>query len=249
MELAGRVALVTGGAHRLGKEMSLALARAGARVAVNYHSSDRAAAATADEVAALGGKAFPVQADVSQHDQVARMVARTRQELGEVEILINSASPFERTPFPMEDVTAWERVVAVGLHGAFYCANAVVPGMRGRGQGAIVNIVDLSAWQPWRGFAAHSVAKAGLLALTRQLALELAPEIRVNAIAPGKILPPVGYSPEKVSRSAKENLLGRWGDSQDVTQALLYLLTADFVTGEVLVVDGGERLGWAASTA
>ena len=243
MILEGKVALVTGGAHRLGKAMSLALAQQGAHVAINYRSSGKTALATAAEIAALGSRVFPIQADVSQYPQVQQMMAAIRQELGGIDILVNSASPFDKTPLPIEDVSTWERVIATGINGAFYCANEVAPDMRRRGEGAIVNIVDLSAWQPWRGFAAHSVAKAGLLALTHQLALELAPEIRVNAIAPGKILPPPGYTDEQISRAARQNPLGRWGDAGDVTRALLYLLSADFVTGEVLMVDGGERLG------
>jgi pteridine reductase len=243
MELGGKVALVTGGAHRLGKAMSLALANAGVHVAVNYRSSGAAAAETVKEIEALGLRAFAYQADVGESEQVSGMVAAVRDVLGRIDILVNSASPFEKTPLPLEDISAWDRVLAASLHGAFYCANAVLPHMREQGGGSIVNIVDLSAWQPWRGFAAHSVAKAGLLALTRQLALELAPHIRVNAIAPGKIMPPQGYSDEQVARGARQNALGRWGDAQDVTQAMLYLLRADFVTGEVLLVDGGEHLG------
>jgi 3-oxoacyl-[acyl-carrier protein] reductase/pteridine reductase len=115
--------------------------------------------------------------------------------------------------------------------------------MLGRGRGAIVNVVDLSAWQPWPDLAAHSVGKSALLALTRQLALEFAPAVHVNAVAPGPVLPPPNYDPEQRARVAERTLLGRWGTPQDVSDAVLFLLRADYITGEVLVVDGGERYG------
>ena len=124
-----------------------------------------------------------------------------------------------------------------------YCANAVAPGMLRGGEGAIVNVVDLAAWQPWPGYAAHAVGKAALLALTRQLALELAPGVQVNAVAPGPVLPPPGISQEVADQIAARTLKGRWGSAEDVASAVLFLVQADYITGEVLVVDGGERYG------
>jgi 3-oxoacyl-[acyl-carrier protein] reductase/pteridine reductase len=114
--------------------------------------------------------------------------------------------------------------------------------MRERGAGVIINIVDLSAWEPWPRFAAHSVGKAALLALTRQLALEFAPQVRVNAVAPGPVLPPPHYSPEKIARAAERTLLGRWGSPADVVGAVLFLIQADYITGDTITVDGGERI-------
>jgi 3-oxoacyl-[acyl-carrier protein] reductase/pteridine reductase len=115
--------------------------------------------------------------------------------------------------------------------------------MLARGEGAIVNIVDLSAWEPGHGFAAHSVGKAALLALTRQLALEPAPAVRVNAVAPGPVLPPPGYDDARMATIAKKTLLERWGAPEDVAGAALFLVQADYITGDVIVVDGGERYG------
>ena len=115
--------------------------------------------------------------------------------------------------------------------------------MLAKGEGAIVNIVDLSAWQPFPSYAAHSVAKAGLLALTRQLAVELAPAVRVNAVAPGPVLPPPEYTPAMIEHTASKTLLGRWGTPADISQAVLFLLQADYVNGDCIIVDGGERLG------
>ncbi len=243
MDLKGRTALITGGAHRLGKAITLALANAGCNVVINYHHSHEAAEATANEARGYGVAALAWQANVADYEQVSNMVSAAVQHLGRLDILINSASRFEKTPFPTQDLSAWHRVTAVLIHGAFYCANAVAPIMLKQGDGLIINIADLSAWQPWPGFAAHSVGKAALLALTRQLALELAPTIRVNAIAPGLILPPPHYTASKIERAAQRTLLRRWGSPEDVTQAILYLARADYVTGEVMVVDGGELFG------
>lgn len=239
----GKTALITGGAHRVGKAITLALAGAGANVVINYHASADAARATASEAAALGVETLIAQADVSDRQQVEAMVAQAREHFGSIDILVNSASRFEKTPFPTQDVSAWQRVLDILIHGSFYCANAVAPLMLERGEGTIVNIVDLSAWDPWPDFAAHSVGKAGLMALTRQLALELAPAVRVNAVAPGPVLPPPDYSQAQVARAAKRTLLNRWGAAEDVAQAVMYLVQADYVTGEVIRVDGGERFG------
>ena len=243
MDPHGKTALITGGAHRVGKAITLALARAGCNVIINYNQSRQAAEATAIEARAAGVEALPWKADVADPVQVDEMVAAARERFGRLDILINSASHFERTPFPTRDLAAWHRVTGILIHGAFYCANAVAPLMLDQGDGIIINIVDLAAWQPWPNFAAHSVGKAALLALTRQLALELAPAVRVNAVAPGLILPPPGYSPQKMEHAAGKTLLGRWGSLEDVTRAVAYLIEADYVTGEVIVVDGGERFG------
>ena len=243
MDLHGKTALITGGAHRLGKAITLALAQRGCNVAVNYHRSDAAAQATVVEARACGVEAEAWMADVADPDQVERMVTATKGRFGRLDVLVNSASLFQRTPFPTRDLTVWRRVTDILIHGAFYCANAVAPLMLERGAGCIINIADLSAWQPWPNFAAHSVGKAALLALTRQLALELAPTVRVNAVAPGLILPPPDFTPAQVERSAGKTLLRRWGSPEDVTQAVLYLIEAEYVTGEVIVVDGGERFG------
>lgn len=242
MEIQGKVALVTGGAHRVGKAITLMLAQAGAHVIVNYHASDQAARETIAQAQAHGVRGLALQADVADEGAVNRMAETIEAEFGSLDIIVNSASLFAQTPFPSEDVNTWRRVLGIALDGPFFICNRFAPAMRTRG-GAIVNIVDLSAWQPWPNFLAHSVGKAGLLAMTRQLALELAPEIRVNAVAPGPVLPPPDYSPERESATAERTLLKRWGSPEDVALAVRYLLEADFVTGDVVTVDGGERFG------
>jgi 3-oxoacyl-[acyl-carrier protein] reductase/pteridine reductase len=146
-------------------------------------------------------------------------------------------------PFPTDDLETWQRVTAISIDGPFYVCNALAPGMLARGGGVIVNIVDLSAWEPWPKFMAHAVGKAALLALTRQLALELAPTVRANAVAPGPVLPPPNATPQSEAAAAARTLLGRWGNPEDVAAAVRYLIEADYVTGDVITVDGGERYG------
>lgn len=243
MNLKGKTALITGGAHRVGGAITWALASAGANVVINYHSSSDAADKLADRVRELGREALTIQADVSKSEEVRAMVAGAEERFGVVDVLVNSASMFKKTPVPTEDFSAWHKITSILIDGPFYCANAVAPGMLSRGEGAIINIIDLSAWEPWPDFAGHSVGKAALLALTRQLALDLAPQVRVNAIAPGPVLPPPDYGEEKIARTAQKTLLNRWGVPEDVSDAVIYLLRADYVTGEVITVDGGERYG------
>ncbi len=238
-----KIALVTGGAHRVGKAIVLELARAGADVVVNYHSSDVAARQTVDEAEALGVAGMAVQCDVSDLAGVRAMVAAVRERFGRVDILVNGASLFGRIRFPTEDFETWRRVTRISIDGAFYVSNAVVPMMLAAGEGVIVNIVDLAATQPWPNYTAHAVGKAGLLALTRQMALELAPIVRVNAVCPGPVLPPDDFTAAQQERIASHTLLKRWGRPQDVAQAVRFLVEADYITAEVLHVDGGERYG------
>ena len=241
MKIEGKTALVTGGAHRVGKAITMTLARAGANVVVNYYSSDTAAQETVRKAQALGVGALAVQADVGDLDQVRGLVAAAADRFGAVDILVNSASIWQKTPLPMGDFSGWHRVLGVLLDGSIYLADAVAPMMQARGEGAMVNIVDLSAWKPFAGYIAHSVGKSGLLALTRQLAMELAPAVSVNAVAPGPVLPPPDYTQEQIDRIAGRTLIGRWGSAQDVADAVRFLVEADYITGEVIVVDGGER--------
>lgn len=243
MDPKGKVALITGGAHRVGKAITLMLARAGAQVVIDYYSADAAARATAAEAESLGVEAMAVQCDVADWAQVQALAAAVEQRFGGVDIIVNGASLFATMPFPTDDLETWHRVTAISIDGPFYVCNALAPSMLRRGGGVIVNLVDLSAWEPWPKFMAHAVGKAALLALTRQLALELAPTVRANAVAPGPVLPPPNSTAQREAATAARTLLGRWGSPEDVAAAVRYLIEADYVTGEVLTVDGGERYG------
>ncbi len=243
MDLNGKTAVITGGAHRVGKAITMAIARSGANVVINYNTSAAAAEETAAEAQAQGVGALPVQADIGKKEHVDALVAAAKEAFGGVDILVNSASLWMKTPFPMENVDGWHLVTNILINGSFYCTNAVAPVMLAGGGGAIVNIVDLAALEPWPDFMAHSVGKAALLAMSRQLALELAPTIRVNAVAPGPVLPPPDYTEAMVARTARKTLLNRWGSAEDVAEAVLFFIKADYITGELLAVDGGERFG------
>ncbi len=243
MDLQGKVALVTGGAIRIGRAISLGLARAGADIVLNYHTSGEAAQATAAEIAALGRQAWPVQADVGQVAQVQGLVQAAAERFGRLDILVNSASVWLRTPMGSVTEAAWDQIHSVGLKGAFFASQAAAPHLAAHGEGLIVNIVDVSAFRPFPNLIAHSVAKGGLLHMTYALAMELGPAVRVNAVAPGPVLSPPDYSPALRAAIARRTLLQRWGSPSDIAQAVLYLARADYVTGIVLPVDGGERLG------
>jgi 3-oxoacyl-[acyl-carrier protein] reductase/pteridine reductase len=243
MNPTGKTALITGGAHRVGKAITMALARAGANVVINYNTSSKAAEDTVAEARVLGVEALAIEANVSDHQQVEMMVRSAREKFGGIDILVNSASLWRATPFPTNNLDDWHQVTDILINGSFYCANAVAPLMLEKGQGAIVNIIDLSAWEPWPDFMAHSVGKTALLALSRQLALELAPAVRVNAVAPGPVLPPPDFDQDRIARTAQKTLLERWGTAEDVAEAVLYFVKANYITGETIAVDGGERFG------
>jgi len=243
MDLHGKVALVTGGAVRVGKSIALALAEAGADIAFSYNSSADAALATAEEIKMLGRRALAFRADQAQAEQVAALVETTVAQMGRLDVLVNSASLWHRTPWAELDEAAWDHLLDINLKGPFLCAKAAAPHLAAHGDGAIVNIVDLSAGVPFPNLMPHSAAKAGLWNLTQALAMELAPAVRVNAIAPGPVLPPPGYTEKQIAATARRTLLGRWGCAEDVAQAVVFLAQAPYITGVLLPVDGGEHLG------
>ena len=242
MELTGKVALVTGGAVRVGRAISLALAREGMRVVVGYGASEGPARETVEEIRRGGGGAAMVGADLSRLDEVRRLAEEAQRAFGGIDVLVNNASVFPAEGFEETDEATWDAALAVNLKAPFFLTQLLAPGMRARGGGAVVNLADLAGLQSWQGYAAHSISKAGVVHLTRVAARALAPEIRVNAIAPGTVLPPDDFPDDEVRRLAERAPLRRNGSPEDVVEALLYLLRADFVTGEVLVVDGGRIL-------
>ena len=243
MELRGQVALVTGGAHRVGRSIAITLAEAGATVAIAYHRSEDQANQTVEELRAHGVDAEAFAADLATPREAAKLITAVTDRLGPIAALVNSASSFARDDFPTTDTSTWYDTFDVVLHAPFHLANAVAPSMLDRGGGALVNVVDLSAWQPWPGRAAHSVAKAALLALTRQLAVELAPTIRSNAVALGPTIPPAAFGIDQIERLRRRTLLGAWGGGEEAGRAVRYLLEAEAVTGDCLTVDSGEQFG------
>ncbi|HEX3273378.1 MAG TPA: SDR family oxidoreductase [Gemmatimonadales bacterium] len=242
MELRGRVALVTGGGRRLGLAMARALAGRGAALAIHYHSSSEGATALRDEIAASGGRAACFAADLTDAEAAAELPRRVVRELGGLDVLVNSAAIMDRRSFEATTPAGWDATLDLNLRSVFFCTQGAAPALRAA-RGKVVNLADLSGLEPWPGFAAHSISKAGVIMLTRVLARVLAPEVTVNAIAPGAVLVPEAYDADERERLARAAPLRRLGSPADVTEALLYLLErADFVTGEVLAVDGGRHI-------
>lgn len=242
MQLSGKVALVTGGAVRVGRAISLALVGEGMRLVVGYGSSSRPAEELVAEIRRGGGEAVAVAADLGRMEGVERLAAEAERAFGGVDVLVNNASVFPAEGVEQVDEATWDQTMAVNLKAPFFLTQRLATGMRARGGGAVVNLTDLAGLQAWQGYAAHAVSKAGLAHFTRVAARSLAPEIRVNAIAPGTVLPPEDFPEDEVRRLAERTPLRRNGSPDDVVEALLYLLRADFVTGEILVVDGGRML-------
>ena len=241
MNLKGKTALITGGAVRIGKAITLGLAKAGANVIINYHSSDEEALLTAKEAESFGVSALTVQANIGELEQVRKMFDTIHEKIGPIDILVNSASPFLTTPVPTDDFSAWHTVINAVVNGSFYVSNLAAKDMLAKQDGAIINIVDLTIWEAWPNFTAHTVAKSALYALNRQLALELRPYVRVNAVCPGPVLPPDDYSEEKVAKTGTKTLLDRWGTPEDVSKAVNFLIESDYINADVIRVDGGQR--------
>ncbi|MGH9803561.1 MAG: SDR family NAD(P)-dependent oxidoreductase [Candidatus Acidiferrales bacterium] len=238
--LAGQVALVTGAARRIGREIALTLAEAGARVAVNYHSSAAEAEKTAAEIRAKGGRAVALEADVSSAGQVQQLVEAVEEKLGPVDILVNNAGVF--APGEWDKITEedWDLFMNVNLKSQFLCAQAVARGMKRRGSGKIVNLASLGGVQVWSGYIPYSVSKAGVIQLTRLLARALVPEVQVNAVAPGTIQFP---GEEADRRFIERAPLKMAGEARDIASAVLFFCTgSDFITGQILAVDGGYSL-------
>jgi pteridine reductase len=241
MELKGRVALVTGGAHRVGKAIALALGQAGANVAIHYHRSAAPAEETLAELRSLGVEATAIRGDLTAIGEIERVVDEAIAPWGRLDLLVNSAGIWGTDPIGSVTEARWEELLNTNLRSAFFAAQRAAPALRAA-RGAIVNIADVGAIRPWRNHTPYLISKGGLLTMTEALAKDLAPEVRVNAIAPGPVLLPDDWTAEQAERSARSVLLGRLGRAEDVAQATVYLASADYVTGVILPVDGGQRL-------
>lgn len=237
------MALVTGSARRLGKAIALGLAEAGADIAVHHHASPADAAATVAELEQLGVRAVDFTADLRDPARIPDLFKAIERVFGRLDILVNSAATFEHAPVLEIRTEDWDRVMSLNLRAPFLCSQQAAGLMRaGGGLGKIVNIADVGAFEAWPGYVHHCVSKAGLVMLTRAMARALAPDILVNAVAPGTVLPPDGTSKEERAELAAMTSLGRLGTPADVVRAVLFLVESDYVTGETVVVDGGKTL-------
>jgi pteridine reductase len=241
-DLHGAVAVVTGGARRLGKAVALALAEHGCHVAINYRSSATDAEATAAAARAVGVRALAVRADVTQAAAVDHLLEATRLEFGRVDVLVANAGAFQRTPLATLTEAEWDAMLTNNLRASYLCAQRFGLHMRAHGGGCIVALADVAGIRPWVDYLPYSIAKAGIITLTQALAKELAPTVRVNAIAPGPVLFPDDFDAAIRQREIDRTLLKREGTAQNVADAALLLIRNDYITGVVLPVDGGRLL-------
>jgi pteridine reductase len=242
MELAGRVALVTGAGQRLGRAFASALASRGMTLAIHYNASTEGAHALRSEVLARGGRAECFEADLTDAARARELPAQVARTFGRLDLLVNSAAVMHRIPFAETSVEQYDAIMSLNLRAHFFATQGAAPFLK-ESRGKVVNIADLGGLEPWPSYAVHSLSKAGVVMMTRVLARALAPEVTVNAIAPGTVLVPDTYDDAQRERLAREAPLRRLGTPGDAVEALLYLVErGDFVTGEVLVVDGGRLL-------
>ena len=240
MELRGKVGLVTGAGRRLGRALAEALGERGMTVALHYHQSEDGARALEQEIQRAGGRAACFQADLTDPHAAEELPRQVAARLGGLAVLVNSAAIMKRLSLEETTPEEWEVIVGLNLRSVFFCTRGAAPALR-QARGKVVNLADLAGLEPWPGFAAHSISKAGVVMLTKVLARSLAPEVTVNAIAPGAVLVPEEYSAEDRERLVRSTPLRRLGSPSDVVAALLYLLEGgDYVTGEIVVVDGGR---------
>jgi NAD(P)-dependent dehydrogenase (short-subunit alcohol dehydrogenase family) len=240
-KLNGRVALVTGAAKRLGRTVALHLAQEGADVAVHYGKSGVEARELVGEINKLGRRSGAFSAELTDVSATQKLVADVVAYFGRLDILVNGAANFLETKFGQTTEETWDASLDTNLKAPFFCSQAAAPHLTKSGRGAIVNFADIGGLLGWREFLPHSLSKAGIILMTRILAKELAPAVRVNAIAPGTITLP-GDPPEWQADFIRRAPLRRTGRPEEVADAVVYLLTAEFMTGHTLILDGGRTL-------
>jgi NAD(P)-dependent dehydrogenase (short-subunit alcohol dehydrogenase family) len=236
MDINGKVALITGSAKRIGREIALELARRGARIAVHYKSSLK----EAKEVAGDSGEIF--QADLVDTTSIQRLFRDLEKKLGRLDILVNSASVFSPASADAATPDHWDAQMDTNAKAPFFIAQHAARLMRRIGAGKIINIADVAGEVIWPAYLPYSVSKAALIAVNRGLAKAYAPEIQVNAIAPGPVLFPEDYSEEQKRAAIERTLLKREGSPRDIVNAVVFLIENDYITGDVIHVDGGRHI-------
>ncbi len=248
MELAGRTALITGAARRIGREIALTLAESGVSILIHYHGSRPEALQLKKEIESLGSRAWLVRAGFSGTQKslfpsIKRFVREVYQYVPQVDILVNNAAIFYPTPFGKIREKDWDAFLTVNLKAPFFLAQEIGTRMLRRKSGKIINLVDATALRPRVHFLPYAISKAGLIAATRGLAKALAPHVQVNAVAPGPILPPKGMKAGDQSKVVQKTLLKHFGDPRDIARAVRFLVEdGDYMTGAVIPVDGGSSL-------
>ena len=242
MDLKNKVALVTGGARRIGRAIAMNLAAHGTSIAVHYRTSQSEADAIVAEISSKGGKAQTFHADLEHVAEIEQIVAKVLDTFGRIDILINSASIF--APIPLTEITErdWDANLDTNLKAPFFLSKFAAAAMRKQGAGKIVNLGDWAGIRPYKDYLPYSVSKSGLIGLTKALAKELAPEVQVNCIALGMVMPPEDYSKEEVERLVSRTLTKKMGTPEDVARAVIFFCETDFATGTILPLEGGRLL-------
>ncbi|MSO72714.1 MAG: SDR family oxidoreductase [Rhodospirillaceae bacterium] len=239
-----KTVLITGAGRRIGRAMAEDFAAAGWRVAVHYHQSSAEADEVVAAIAAKGGKAAAVEADLADPGAVARLVPAAMRALGPLGCLINNASIFERDDITSATQDSWDRHMAVNLRAPFFLSQAFAAQVSPNEHGSIVNVIDERVWHLTPHFASYTVSKAGLWTLTQTLAMALAPRIRVNAVGPGPTLPSPYQSQAQFDAQCARMPLGRGTTPTDICTAVHFILAAPAMTGQMIALDGGQHLGW-----
>jgi len=242
VRLEGAAALVTGAGRRIGQAIAIGLAESGCDVAVHYHGSSQGADETAKAVRKAGRRAELVQADLSDAAAARGLADQAVRALKRLDVLVNSAAIMVRQAVDTVTPESWDATLDLNLRAGFFVSQGAIPHLR-RTKGKIVNIADLAGLEPWPNYIPHSISKAGVVMLTKALARALAPDIAVNAIAPGAVLLPDDWDQQSREHIRATTPLERIGSPDDVVAAVRFLLAGtDYVTGTILVVDGGRLL-------
>jgi NAD(P)-dependent dehydrogenase (short-subunit alcohol dehydrogenase family) len=242
MDIKGKVALITGSSKRVGRETAVELARRGARVAIHYRSDEPGARETLRLVQAAGGSGDVFHAELTDNEAVDRMFADLERKMAALHILVNNASVFDAATFEESTPELWDAQMDSNARAPFFVAQKAARLLRLQPQGKIINLVDVAGETIWPGYLAYSVSKAALIAVNRGLAKALAPDIQVNGIAPGPVLFPEYYTQDQKHLAVDRTLLKRAGSARDIVNAVVFLIESDYITGEVLHVDGGRHI-------
>jgi pteridine reductase len=242
MDISGKVALITGSSKRIGRETAIELARRGAHIAIHYRSDEAGALETQRLARENDGRADLFHAELTNAADLDALFIDLEKRLGGLDILVNNASVFNPGAFAETTPEHWDAEMDSNARAPFFIAQRAAPLMSRRGHGKIVNLVDVAGEVVWPGYLAYSISKAALIAINRGLAKALAPAIQVNGIAPGPVLFPEYYSEDQKHLAVERTLLKRAGSARDIVNAVVFLIENDYITGEVIHVDGGRHL-------
>jgi pteridine reductase len=241
MNIEAKLALITGSAKRIGRAIAIELARRGARIGIHFRSSEAEAQETLRAVRDAGSDGALFRAELTDDAAVTRIYQEVQRTFGGLDILVNSASVFSACSADETTPAAWDEQLNVNARAPFFLAQGAAKLMRQRGGGKIINIADVAGEVIWPGYFPYSISKAALIAVNRGLAKVYAPQIQVNAIAPGPVLFPEYYTEEQKRSAVERTLLKREGSPQDIVNAVIFLIENDYITGELIHVDGGRH--------